>query len=284
PLAIYALGGGSGHVVRGASLAAALAPRRVRLLVPWRLAGWATSLAPEAEVVGLSRPASPTALAEAVGHALTGTFGLVLDSFPEGLLDELEGVHVRGPRLGVLRLRRDAEAPRFRRGLAACDAVIDVEGRLDWLAAAAVRLPGIARPIADEPGDGRGEGVVLLPGGDPALQRLLDKLGTRLAARGVAVCKPRDGEAPWRGAPRVAVGAAGYNLSYELARAGVHHLAIPRPRPFDDQRRRAEALAEVARDPAALEEAVIARLTSASRPPAPVEGPEALAAWVTSQL
>ncbi|MEZ4442655.1 MAG: hypothetical protein R3B72_26410, partial [Polyangiaceae bacterium] len=112
-------------MVRGASLAAALAPRRARLLVPRRLAGWATSLAPEADVVGLSRPASPTALAEAVGRALTGTFGLVVDSFPEGLLDELDGVRVRGPRLGVLRLRRDAEAPRFRRGLAACDAVID---------------------------------------------------------------------------------------------------------------------------------------------------------------
>jgi hypothetical protein len=65
------------------------------------------------------------------------------------------------------------------------------------------------------------------------------------------------------GAPRVIVGAAGYNLVYEACAARAAHLAIPLPRRFDDQHRRARALCEVPPSPEALEARAIALLEGA---------------------
>ncbi|HBQ10735.1 MAG TPA: hypothetical protein DEF51_05945, partial [Myxococcales bacterium] len=49
--------------------------------------------------------------------------------------------------------------------------------------------------------------------------------------------------------PSVIVGPAGFNLTYEARAAGLTHLAVPRPRRFDDQARRAEAVATRVRSP-----------------------------------
>ncbi|MCB9753561.1 MAG: hypothetical protein H6713_26765 [Myxococcales bacterium] len=63
---------------------------------------------------------------------------------------------------------------------------------------------------------------------------------------------------------RVIVGAAGYNLTYEALALGRWHVALPRPRRFDDQRRRAQALALVPRSPIELERVVVRLARSAA--------------------
>ncbi len=252
---VYALGGGHGHAVRGAGVAAALAKRRkdVDLLVPATHLDLARQLAPEVPVLGMAPPDGPTLpteVAERIEHAQT----LVVDTFPEGVRGELSGTKTQ--RLALLRLRRDAEHPRFRDGLAACNAALDLEPQLQWLDLDVDRLAPVARTMASGDDDGS---VCLLDGGDEALAQLFDKLGRRLHAVGLPV-RRRSASGPllaFTSRPRVVVGPAGYNLTYELAAAGIHHLAIPRRRPYDDQTRRARAVAEVFTRPEALEGRVL---------------------------
>jgi hypothetical protein len=277
---VYALGGGRGHGARGGGLAAALEGRGVatRLLVPERLVGMCQRLAPRAEIVGLARPASPRALAAAL--PLEDAAALVVDTFPEGLLEELASVRL--PRFGLLRLRRDVGGTRFLRGLEACEAAVDLEPQLEWIDDARVTpLSPVARSVVS-PGECDGS-VCLLGGQDAALERLMSRLGQRLAACGVPVRRHLGGDEPlwFSRRPRVVVGAAGYNLTYELARAGIHHLAIVRPRPFDEQARRARAMAFCPNSPEALERAILERvLDSEPRQASAVVGHEALAAWL----
>lgn len=54
----------------------------------------------------------------------------------------------------------------------------------------------------------------------------------------------------------VVVGAAGYNLTYECARAGTWHVSVPRPRRLDDQHLRARAMAITSSSPRTLEDNV----------------------------
>jgi hypothetical protein len=66
----------------------------------------------------------------------------------------------------------------------------------------------------------------------------------------------------------VVVGPAGFNLTYELVRTGAWHIALPVPRHYDDQRRRAEQVALLPSSPEAVERRVLALLAHAGpRPP-----------------
>jgi hypothetical protein len=152
-----------------------------------------------------------------------------------------------------LRLRRDAHSRRFLAGLDRVDAAFDLEPHLGWLAPSSGAKP--VGPIARALERHTAACDVMLLGGDPALERFMRRLGARLRASGIAVAFAPAAELVDRAA-RVMVGAAGFNLSYETVLSGVHHLAIPRPRPFDDQERRARAIAEVPPTPTALERRV----------------------------
>jgi hypothetical protein len=253
---IYALGGGQGHAIRGSLVAASLVRLgfAVRLLVPARLA-WLTPFraSHRPEVVPVPRTHDPAALRQVVERCLDGASMLLVDTFPEGLLDELQGIDV--PRYALLRLRRDAGSMRFRRGLARCRAAIDLEPHLGWLHGLAV-AQGAAPVRALRRHD---EADVVL-WGEAALEPFLGRLAQRLARRGLNVI--HQARAPARlddvvRAP-IVVGAAGFNLSYELRAIGVRHHAVPLRRPFDDQRTRARALAQVARGPLELEQDIMA--------------------------
>ena len=52
------------------------------------------------------------------------------------------------------------------------------------------------------------------------------------------------------------VGRAGYNLSWEIAGAGARHVALPAERRWDDQHKRAAAMATVVTRPAEIVAAV----------------------------
>lgn len=255
------------------------------LLVPHRTREVAGSLAPAARLCAVSRPETPAELAAIVSSHDADV--LVVDTFPEGLLDELGSV--RMPRLALLRVRRDADSERFHRGLDACHEAVDLEPELDWLHHARVTpLTAVARDIAS-PDEGDGS-VCIIADRDAALGRLLDRVAHRVAATGARVRRVVPSSSAMRfgaphGRPSIVVGAAGYNLTYELARARIHHLAIPRPRPFDDQRRRARLIAETVADPAALERRILELLLKPQpRPARSVAGHDAVADWVLANV
>ena len=94
-------------------------------------------------------------------------------------------------------------------------------------------------------------------GSEPELEglflRVAPSLGGRVCvARAAGLSTDGSDAYPWlldRVRPRVIVGPAGFNLTYEARAAGLTHLAVPRPRRFDDQARRAEAVATRVRSP-----------------------------------
>lgn len=268
--------------MRGAGVAAALARRGtdVELLVPAMRLDLARQLAPEVPVLGMAPPDGPTLPTE-IAERIERAQSLVVDTFPEGVRDELSEITTR--RLALLRLRRDAEHARFRDGLAACAAALDLEPQLGWLEADVDQLAPVARSIASGDDDGS---VCLLDGGDEALAQLFDKLGRRLHAVGLAV-RRRSASGPllsFASRPRVVVGPAGYNLTYELAAAGIHHLAIPRPRPYDGQGRRARAVAEVFDRPEALEGRILELcLQPEPRPWVETASYDAVASWIAQK-
>ncbi|MEM1033131.1 MAG: hypothetical protein AAF928_18660 [Myxococcota bacterium] len=256
---VYAVGGGHGHAVRGAGVASALVRRGVAtsLVVLEAQQHLVEALAPEVPLLVVAGR-DHTRLPGDVTRELLAADRLVVDTFPGGVRGELQGLST--PRWAMLRLRRDAETPAFLGEVAACEAAVDLECNLRWLEHADVTaLDPVARNVLADP-DARDDGsVCLLSGGDPALDAFFDKLGPRLRAVGLSVLRRAPASPPlmFDRRPRVVVGAAGYNLTYELARAGIHHLAIPRARPFDDQRRRARAIAEAPADPEAMEARII---------------------------
>ncbi len=275
---MYALGGGHGHAVRGSALAAALERQgaAATVLLPRERVPVAEQLG--ARVVPMVRPKDAVDLAGAVGRVLEQqqTQLLVLDTFPEGLYDELSAVTAAVPRVALLRCRRDAESERLRRGHAGCVHCFDLEPHLRWRPEALSAEPfgPVVRPLPSVPAviD------VLILGGEPPLTGLARRLASRLRAAGLRVAWT-DGEglhgmgtiAPSHplppevlGAP-VVVGPTGFNLTYEVRKLGGWHVALPRPRPFDDQARRARALAQLAGSPQALERLVLQLYRS--RPP-----------------
>ncbi len=259
---LYALGGGLGHAVRGACLARELALKgvRVTLLVADHAGVAAAELLAEprltegmAELVALE-PQGPAELRARV-VALAGRHRanmLWVDTFPDGIHGELNGLEL--PRLALLRARRDV--PTLKAQLAGCRFGLDLEPNLGWLEHPGVAPVGpVARAVVPAPLEADVGWVLSEPAQRPLLKRLaaaMSDLSSRLVAPGEALMSSY----PYR----VVVGPAGYNLSYELARAGVWHVALPAPRRFDVQVARARALGALVASPQALERRIRALL------------------------
>ncbi len=228
-----------------------------------------------AEPIAVDRPDDATALARALDAIIEEHRArlLVLDTFPEGLLDEQRYSSSTIRRVALLRCRKDAEGDRLRHGLERCDHAFDLEPHLQWRPASlpAEDFGPIVRPLCPtEPAVD-----VAILGTEPSLAGFVRRLATRLTRRGAAVAWT-DAEglhglgerrpahplpASVLGAP-VVVGPAGFNLSYEVQRLGGWHVALPQARPFDDQHRRARALAVLASSPQALERKILQLLRS----------------------
>lgn len=259
--------------MRGALIAAELERRGVacRLLVRADCTRIAHALAPATITQGIDEP-EPGHLQRIVRQAIDAheATDMLVDTFPEGLLGELK-THLAVRRWAVLRLRRDALSPNFLGAFEHYHAVVDVEPELDWLPHLRIkRLPPLSRRI-----EVSGDGVALF-GGDHRLDAFLARLAQRLSTH-VPVVRI----ASWvQRVPPVVIGPSGYNLTYELARAGAWHLALPRPRAFDDQRRRAAAVAELVESPAALERRALALAREPQFRPRIGDGAERVADWL----
>lgn len=275
---VYALGGGLGHAVRGAGIASALREAGVAALA-WVRAEAAPHVAAHAGVVhACERPASPAALRAALGDLMTRfeATHLVVDTFPEGILGELQRPAV--PAMVVLRARRDGKRREFLRSLDAYERRLDVEPSLGWLEpGSAETSPPAARPLTRKPS----QTGALLVASDPRLAAYFHRLRRRLSSRGVVVDMVEGSQAPLTEdalSARVVVGPAGYNLTYELASLGTWHIAMPLARRFDDQPKRARAVAIVCDSPEQLEERVFALARGVEARPRPeVQSHRALA-------
>ncbi|MBX3183334.1 MAG: hypothetical protein KIT72_03795 [Polyangiaceae bacterium] len=258
---LYALGGGLGHAVRGACLARELALKgvRVTLLVAEHAGAAAAELLdprlPEgvAELVALEPQEAAELRARVVALAERhGASMLWVDTFPDGIHGELRGLEL--PRLALLRARRDV--PTLKAQLAGCRFALDLEPNLGWLDFPGVVPVGpVARTVTPAPLEADVGWVLSEPAQRPLLTRLataMSDVSSRLVAPGEALMNSYT--------YRVVVGPAGYNLSYELARAGVWHVALPAPRRFDVQVARARALGALVTSPQALERRIRALL------------------------
>jgi hypothetical protein len=192
---------------------------------------------------------------------------LIVDCFPSGILGELEPLPAIARCTLLLRLHRGAGCAAFARQASRYHRVLDLEPHLKW------RPPEIGAtdfgPIIAK--SSSTEAQVVLVASDLAMEAYFGRLARRLQAHDIDVALGVDGwfryrgdnrlvtPIPLRGA-RVVCGAAGFNLTYEAAAAGVHHLAVPRPRRYDDQFLRARQVAEVPRSPTKLEERIYAVL------------------------
>lgn len=264
---MYALGGGLGHTLRGSALASALtdAGTPARVLVRSDRVWLARELGADATAV--ERTADPTRLRASVESALRGCAHLIVDALPSGILGELSALP-RGVRTTLLaRLHHPRALPTVVAALGRYDRVVDLEPELEWLPQGAVPLGPVVLP-SRELDDGAPKLDVLVIADDDALARFGRRLARRLLARG-AVARLWHGERSrldlGRIRPRLVVGPAGYHLTYTARALGIPHLAVPRPRRFDDQHRRARAVAELCPDPEALE-ARARELFSSSRP------------------
>lgn len=269
---IYALGGGLGHAVRGASLARALTDLGVaaRVLCSDRAERAARSLFDD--VKGLSRASHPTraALWRRVERELDGCDCMLVDTFPRGILGEFEeraGV----PRVLLTRLMRDppsslkSKAGWAELGLAA---VVDIEPNLEWLPGPALRCGPIARWLAPASGT-----PTLSPGSGPR-EVAVALTDTRARNRVVKLLErediPFDLVDPERlmagCTARIVIGRCGYNLSYELASGRVWHVGLPAERPLDDQAKRAAHLGVAVQSPQALQRRIRSLLQAKARP------------------
>jgi hypothetical protein len=203
----------------------------------------------------------------------------VTDTFPLGPAGELERIAL--PRAVLLaRAHREGRSERFVAAARRYAKVLDLEAHLAWRSPAleAEELaPFVRTDVAED-----GAADVLFVADDPELASLLSRLAEGLGARGVRTALAAgarlriDGcDAPLapspllRLRPRAVVGPAGFNLTYEANLLGVHHLAIPRARRFDDQALRADAMAERVRSPTELAlrlEEILARPVSSRAP------------------
>ncbi len=180
---------------------------------------------------------------------------LVLDTFPEGLLGELEGPW-RGPRrVALLRCRKDADTSRFRSAVGAVDTAVDLEPHLAWCPSGIPALGPITRLGAERPVSARALDVLIVAS-EPVLVGFARRLSPRLTSLGLRVRVLDDAPFPFpieACAPRVLIGPAGFNLTYEAQALGMWHLALPRPRSHDDQHRRARMVAQLVHSPLAIE-------------------------------
>lgn len=193
---------------------------------------------------------------------------LVVDALPGGVLEELRPLPASPRRALLLRLHTKVDDEQGN----AFEDVLDLEAHLAWRPrdVRAEAFPPVTRDLAPNP---TRVDVALFAGEDARLLGFCERLSARVRARGHTVAliagAPRTPYALEGYAPRVVVGAAGFNLTYEALRARAWHLAVPRARAFDDQRRRARSLAEIPRGPRELERRVLAYVAEGPRPPGP---------------
>jgi len=241
--------------VRGAELTWALSERRVHatLVVPFER--------PHDDLLNIRVRRLPRVESEAdareAARALLDDHRpdlLVVDSFPSGPAGELRGLSLP-PSILLARLHRDANEAGYARDASVFERVLDLEPHLDWLPLPAEPFGPVAR--APRPGADAPEVDALFVASEPELEglflRVAPSLGGRVCvARAAGLSTDGSDAYPWlldRVRPRVIVGPAGFNLTYEARAAGLTHLAVPRPRRFDDQARRAEAVATRVRSP-----------------------------------
>lgn len=213
-----------------------------------------------------------------------GADTLVIDTFPEGLLGELSGRWTGPRRVALLRCRKDATARSFRAAVDAVEAAVDLEPHLDWLEARVPSLGPITRVSATPSEHGQHALDVLVVASEARLLGFSQRLEPRLRALGLNV-RVEDGTSfPLdleRLRPRVLVGPAGFNLTYEARALGIWHIALPMPRSHDDQFKRAEAVAQVVRSPYALERLAAQLCRGASAPlQTPRHHPEDVARFI----
>ncbi len=264
---IYALGGGFGHAVRGAGLARALAELGVEARVLCAQEAQPRASALFADVVGLSREAHGSAarLRERVEVELRGRDALILDTFPNGILAELNCLAPAVPRVLLTRFQR--AAPRSLQSEAGwaglgLSGVVDIEPNLEWLPGPALRCGPVARRLTPLSHVSAPDVQVVLS--DPGVRGRVAALLERARDVSSEVLE-LDGLAAGYSA-RIVIGAAGYNLSYELCLAGIWHVALPFGRPIDDQGLRARRMGTLVQSPEALERRVRALLHAGVRP------------------
>ncbi len=278
-VAIYAMGGGWGHVMRALALCRAVLreePRaHCRLLVPER----ALRLCDEVVVRGEPCAATePTAMRRWVVDVLAEEPPdvLVVDVFPRGVLGELADVlPTLAPRRVLLTRHVDPgfyAAPEIRDALQAYETVI-------WTEPPSARVDGprvfetapvlyvrpdevldrhAARAALSLPADARA--LLVLGSGDASHQSRtlsnIDALAERLPEWQVRYAsldlEPRRRLFPAGRLLRAfdaVLSAAGYQSYYELAQCGVPALLTPIPKRVDDQARRARGEMTVRCDP-----------------------------------
>jgi len=283
---VYGLGTGRGHATRTGALCLELAQlgAEVRLLIGAGTLGIVRALGVEAAVVCEAGDAPERAWSRALREF--EPTDCVVDSFPEGLYDELRSTERPEARwVALLRCRRDTLSPAFVAGLAGYTEVLDLEPGLGWAPREARPFGSVVRRLA--PGASQTATDVLLVATETRQRPFLEKLWGHLERAGVrTTCVPAPGVARAEAAlltrdlysAKVVIGPAGYNLTYELSALGVWHLALPAARQYDDQELRAERVAVVAHSPLAVERRVHAWLDQGvSRPPGAVRAMRELA-------
>lgn len=259
---LYGLGTGRGHATRMGALAVALrgSGAIVKLCVSSAAEGVALQMGvSEHELVACS--GAEHRAWESAFERFQPT-DCVVDTFAEGLYQELSPD--RGSRarwVALLRCRRDVTSEVFLRALDRYALVLDLEPTLEWAPRSAIPFGVVTRLL----GPKRVQPVqqdVLLVASQARHHAFLDRLRLRLERAGIAVAwypppgVPASAAALLSGkalSATVVVGPAGYNLTYELSALSVWHVALPVPRRYDVQERRAERIATVAGSPEAVE-------------------------------
>jgi hypothetical protein len=274
-LLIYALGGGRGHATRAGLVCQAFeaAGHQARALVREGAERWA---GPGAVAIGRQ---GGDELAATVRAAVVDyrPDALLVDVFPGGLLDELtpqDGKLFGVPAALMLRLHNEADTEGFR-ALARHYALrIDLEPALQWLPPDLDALPlgPVARAL---PVPAEAPRIVLVPAADASLtEHLRSSIDDLLVYEEPELhwIAPHEAADLALGPGDVVVGRAGYNLTWEIAGAGARHVALPADRRWDDQQRRAQAMATVVTRPSELVAAVGRALAAGERSPVDVSG------------
>lgn len=231
----YALGGGSGHLVRALLLA-----ETTTSAVVFHTHGARAPLPPSPHVARVAVPASwaPIEVAEAIAARAADHDVLVTDTFAGGLDGELTaGLRGRFRRRILVRryvrpgaYRYDAEATRYdERWLPYA------RERCEWGRIEGDHVGPIVRRL--DLSGGPGHRLVVIGARSDAARDVAMQLRTRgLPSDATWV------DGPFSSLPRASkyLGlGAGYNLVHELAAMGVDFRVIPRERRYDDQHRRA---------------------------------------------
>jgi hypothetical protein len=266
-LAVLALGGGTGHLFRAVAFARAAGSRGhvTRILASSaHTEEIARSLAPPSTTIAACRGSTDAMRAEARRWLDADDDALVVDTFPRGLVGELDELPRARPTVLVHRDLADAYALRreTREAAARFDAVVapgehgplaaalEARWTAPWIVGASVTPLSRAtarRAFGLAPDDAGPLVVVTVTADDRDAHDLADvatSLAAELAGR-VHVRLARLGDrgaplplAPLLGGVDLVVGAAGYHLVHEARATATPLVARPAPRTYDVQARR----------------------------------------------